>query len=196
MLLIQTFCLGDLQTNCYLLQDRACTRCCIVDPGAEANRILSFLKKNGLTLDAVFLTHGHFDHVGAVKELAAETDCKVYINEKDLTLPVPLTGGKLFYTDTYKEGDHLHFAGLNFDVIETPGHTQGSVCLLVDDAMFSGDTLFANTCGRTDLPGGDQTAMVRSLWRLSGLGKDYRVFPGHGRATSLFAEKANNPYMQ
>lgn len=196
MLLIQTMCLGDLHTNCYIIQDRACTHCCVIDPACDAERILSYIQKSGLTLDAIFLTHGHFDHVGAVKELAADTDCKVYIHEKDLRLPDPLTGGKLYYTDTYGEGSHLHFPGLNIDVINTPGHTEGSVCLLVEDAMFSGDTLFANTCGRTDLPGGDEVAMTRSLWRLAAEGRDYRVFPGHGRATSLSAERANNPYMK
>lgn len=196
MLLIQTFCLGDYQTNCYLIQDRACTRCCLIDPGYESERILHYIEKSGLTLDAILLTHGHFDHVGAVRDIAAETDCKVYINEKETTMPPAMTAGKLYYTDTYAEGDHLVFPGLKIDVIETPGHTPGSVCLLVEDAMFSGDTLFAGSCGRTDLPGGEPTAMVRSLWRLSGLGKDYRVFPGHGRATSLNAEKAYNPYMK
>lgn len=196
MLLIQTLCLGDLHTNCYIIQERACTRCCIVDPAADAERILAYLKKSGLTLEAIFLTHGHFDHVGAVRELAADTDCKVYIHEKDLSLPSQLTGGKLYYTDTYTDGDKLHFSGMDVIVLNTPGHTEGSVCLLVEDAMFSGDTLFAGTCGRTDLPGGDEIAMMRSMYRLAAEGRDYRVFPGHGRATTLFAERDTNPFMK
>lgn len=195
MLLVQTLCLGDLHTNCYVIQDRQSSRCCLIDPAENAEYILSYLKKAGLTLDTILLTHGHFDHVGAVREIAADTDCKVYISEQDLALPSMLTGGPLYYTHTYKDGDHLHFPGLDIDVVHTPGHTPGSVCLLVEDSMFSGDTLFARTCGRTDLPGSDPAAMIKSLYRLAEMKTDYRVFPGHGRATTLAEEKKYNPYL-
>ena len=193
---IEKVVVGTMETNCYIVKDKTTGDAAVIDPGDNAIMIQDALHRMDAKMRVILLTHGHFDHVGAVKELAADTDCKVYIHEKDLSLPDPLTGGKLYYTDTYREGSHLHFPGLNIDVINTPGHTEGSVCLLVEDAMFSGDTLFANTCGRTDLPGGDEVAMTRSLWRLAALGKDYRVFPGHGRATSLSAERANNPYMK
>lgn len=195
MLLVHTLCLGDLQTNCYVIQDRQSSCCCLVDPADNADQILAYLNKAGLRLNAILLTHGHFDHVGAVRDIAADTDCKVYIHQNDLALPTVLTGGPLYYTDTYKDGDHLHFPGLDIDVIGTPGHTPGSVCLIVEDSMFAGDTLFARSCGRTDLPGGDPAEMVKSLFRLAQLPVNYRVFPGHGRATTLAEEKKSNPYL-
>ena len=111
-------------------------------------------------------------------------------------MPPQLTAGPLYYTHTYGEGDVLNLAGLSIRVIRTPGHTQGSVCLLVEDAMFSGDTLFEGSCGRTDLPGGDWAQILQSLKRLKGLSGDYKVYPGHGDATTLSAEQMYNPYMR
>ena len=142
------------------------------------------------------LTHGHFDHVGAVKEIAAETDCKVYIHAAEDTMPPMMTAGKLYYTHTYGEGDTLHLAGLEIGVIHTPGHTPGSVCLLVDNVMFSGDTLFADSCGRTDLPGGDWATIHESLRRIAAFETDYHIFPGHGESTTLAQEKLYNPYIR
>ena len=147
-------------------------------------------------VDAILLTHGHFDHVGGVKEIAAETGCDVYLCADELTMPPQMTAGQLYYTKTYGEGDTLHLAGLTISVIRTPGHTPGSVCLLIDDAMFSGDTLFASSCGRTDFPGGSDAAMRASLRRLAGLSTDYRVYPGHGMDTTLAEEKRYNPYLR
>ena len=111
-------------------------------------------------------------------------------------MPPQMTAGQLYYTKTYDEGDTLHLAGLTISVIRTPGHTPGSVCLLIDDAMFSGDTLFAGSCGRTDFPGGSDAAMGASLRRLAGLSTDYRVYPGHGMDTTLAEEKRYNPYLR
>ena len=196
MPIIDTLTLGLYQTNCYIIRAEGSASCCIIDPGYEPEVILSHLKAHALTAEAVLLTHGHFDHVGAVKELAAQTDCRVYLCPEDLSMPTMLTAGPLYYTHTYKEGDVLDLAGLSIRVIHTPGHTPGSVCLLCEDSMFSGDTLFAGSCGRTDLPGGDWNAIFRSLQRLSRLETDYAVFPGHGEATTLAAEKQYNPYLQ
>lgn len=155
MLKIHVLTLGDYQTNCYILQDAARQDCLVVDPGYEPEIILSYLQEKNLTLQAVLLTHCHFDHVGGVKELAAQIDCRVYLCGRDLSLPPMLTAGQLYYTNTYAEGEKLSLAGLELTILETPGHTPGSVCLLCEDAMISGDTLFAGSCGRTDLPGGD-----------------------------------------
>jgi glyoxylase-like metal-dependent hydrolase (beta-lactamase superfamily II) len=134
--------------------------------------------------------------VGAVRDIAAEADCDVYICAEDLSMPPQLTAGPLYYTHTYKEGDTLKLAGLSIRVLHTPGHTPGSVCLSVEDAMFSGDTLFESSCGRTDLPGGSWTQILQSLKRLKGIEKDYRVYPGHGGSTTLAEEKMYNPYMR
>ena len=196
MLKIQTLTLGLYQTNCYILHDDSCSRCCVIDPGYDPDTVLTRLKQQGLTLEAILLTHGHFDHVGAVKELAKETGCRVFLCPQELSLPAMITAGSLFYTDTYGEGDTLALAGLSIRVLATPGHTPGSVCLLTGDALFSGDTLFAGSCGRTDLPGGDWATILRSLKRLSEMALSCRVFPGHGESTTLDAEKQYNPYLR
>ena len=196
MLKIELMNLGVYWVNAYIIREENSTSCCILDPGGHPKKVLDYLEKHGLTLEAILLTHGHFDHVGAVKELHAATGCQVYMNPDDLVMPEKLTAGPLFYTHAYGEGDTLQLAGLTIDVIHTPGHTPGSVCLLCEDALFSGDTLFARSCGRTDLAGGDPEAMTASLKRLAALDKDYRVFPGHNSATTLALEKEYNSYMR
>ena len=195
MLQIHVLPLGDYQTNCYILHEEDAPDCVVLDPGYEPEIILSYLAEKKLTLSAIALTHCHFDHVGGVRELAAQTDCRVYLNEKDLALPPMLTNGPLYYTDTYREGDTLTLAGIPFRVLETPGHTPGSVCLITGNHLFSGDTLFAGSCGRTDLPGGDSRAMRDSLRKLAALEEDFSVYPGHGSATTLNREKQTNPYL-
>ena len=195
MLNIHTLTLGLYQTNTYIIHEEHSKSCCVIDPGYEAHTILKKLEELGLTLDAILLTHGHFDHVGAVKDLAADTDCRVFLCASETTMPPMFTAGTLYYTDTYGEGSILHMAGLYIHVIHTPGHTPGGVCLMVDDAMFTGDTLFAGACGRTDI-GGDRAALAQSLRRLAAMEADFKVYPGHGESTTLAAEKRYNPYMR
>ena len=188
--------LGVYQTNCYIIYEENSASCCVLDPGGEAKKVLEFMSLRNLTLDAILLTHGHFDHVGAVKDLHEATGCKVYLCTEDLSMPAKWTGGELFYTDTYGEGDELDLAGLHIRVLHTPGHTPGSVCLIVDDSIFSGDTLFAGSCGRTDLPGGDGEVILTSLRRLAAMEEDYTVYPGHSASTKLAREKQYNPFIK
>ena len=188
--------LGDYQTNCYIVHADDSKSCLIIDPGYQSEDILDVCQEKGLTIAAIALTHGHFDHVGAVKELAAETGCEVYLHEDDLTMPPMMTAGKLYYTHTYTEGDVLNIAGLTVSVLHTPGHTPGSVCLAIENHLFSGDTLFAGSCGRTDLPGGSWKTIQDSLHRLAALEGNYWVHPGHGESTTLAQEKKYNPYMK
>ena len=196
MLNITRLPLGVSQVNCYIIREENSTSCCVLDPGGEAKKVLEFMENRGLTLEAILLTHGHFDHVGAVAELHEATGCKVYLCPEDLTMPAKWTGGELCYTDTYGEGDELHLAGLDIRVMHTPGHTPGSVCLEVENSLFVGDTLFAGSCGRTDLPGGDLDTILASLRRLDALEADYDVYPGHSASTKLSREKQYNTFIK
>ena len=192
---ITTLTLGDYMTNCYLVRQEASSKCLVIDPGYEPQRILAQLEEKKLEPEAILLTHGHFDHVGAVQDIAAETDCDVYIGAADLGLPPMITNGRLFYTHTYPAGGTLNLAGLTLRVLPTPGHTPGSVCLLTEDTLFSGDTLFRGSCGRTDFPGGSWEQILSSLKTLAALPGDYRVLPGHGPETTLEQERRQNPYL-
>ena len=190
---LQKLTLGLYQTNTYILSNG--TEAAGIDPGYEPDTILDALE--GLTLKAILLTHGHFDHVGAVRELVAETGCEVWIHAAEGTMPPMVTAGPLYFTHTYDEGDTVApIAGLELTVLHTPGHTPRSVCLRCGRDLFSGDTLFEGSCGRVDLPGGNGHQMVASLRRLAALQADYQVHPGHGGSTALSAERRYNPYMR
>ena len=196
MLKLETLVLGNYETNCYIVWDDSSTECVVIDPGYEPETILQAIHDLGKSLKAILLTHGHFDHVGAVRELFSQTDCDIYLCPADCKLPEMMTAGPLCYTNSYGEGDTLSLAGLNFTVLQTPGHTPGSVCLLCEDAIFSGDTLFAGSCGRTDFPLGSWEEIRKSLNRLKELPGDYTVYPGHGQSSRLSAERSYNPYLQ
>ena len=204
MLKIHTFPLGAYQTNCYIIHDDASKTCAIIDPGYEADVILQTLEHLGLTCDAVLLTHGHFDHVGAVEKIVRETGCTLWMSQSDWSqVPTPATYhyfplANCDFCDVQfcEEGQQINAGGLTLTVLETPGHTTGSVCFLCEDHMFSGDTLFQGSCGRTDLPGGDWDTIVESLKRLASLEVNYTVHPGHGMNTRLAFERVYNPYMR
>ena len=196
MLNMKHLALGAYQTNCYLVWGEDSPSCVVIDPGYEPDTVLEEAGKLGKRITAILLTHGHFDHVGGVKELAAETGCKVYLCDADLSMPRQMTAGPLYYTDIYGEGSFVEEADLSFKVLHTPGHTPGSVCPMCENVIFSGDTLFWGSCGRTDLPGGNWATIRKSLQRLAELPGDYDVYPGHGDATKLSFERKMNPYMQ
>lgn len=196
-MLIKTIPVGQLETNCYIVTDEQTLDCAVIDPGDESNAILDYLEENRLHCRAVLLTHGHYDHVGAVDAIAEETGAAVYMNERDdyrrahdSHFPYSLkANGK-----SYDEGDVIEIGTLRFRVIATPGHTPGGVSLVCEDALFTGDTLFKGSCGRTDLPGGDMEQELASLRRLCELPGDYEVYPGHMDPSTLERERAFNYY--
>ena len=198
-MLIKDFQLGQLETNCYIVTDEDTLECAVIDPGDESNTVLDYLEEHKLRCRFIFLTHGHYDHTMAVAALAEETGAAVCINERDTKATEgdapfahrPPDGAML-----YSEGDGGRGGSLEFRVMETPGHSPGSVTLICGDALFTGDTLFRDSCGRTDPPGGDMNTLLRSLRRLAELPGDYEVYPGHMDSTTLERERRFNYYMR
>ncbi len=197
-MLIKCLPVGQIETNCYIVTDEATLECAIIDPGDESNTILDYIERNHLKPKYIFLTHGHFDHTLAVNAVHAETHAAVCMNEKE----IPILGNSQFWNSHpadmifYAEGDRFTVGSLTFEVIETPGHTPGGVTLRCGDVLFTGDTLFRDSCGRTDLNGGDMSALLRSLRRLADLPGDYEVYPGHMDSSTLSRERRFNYYMK
>ena len=203
---VYTLTLGALQTNCYIVSDG--TLAAVIDPADDAAAIVRALNAHRLTLGAVMLTHAHFDHMGAVAALMKDTDVPLYcLQEEKQALTdgqrnlSALFGGPLDTVDTtravfLKDGDTVTVGELHFAVLHTPGHTVGSGCFLLEDHLFAGDTLFFESIGRTDFPGGDLRAMRDSLRRLATLDGDVRVYPGHGDATTIAHERHYNIFMR
>ena len=196
MIHIETLPLGVYQTNCYIVWGDDSDDCIVIDPGYAPEQVILEAEDLGKRIDAILLTHGHFDHVGGVRGIAERLGCPVYLHQQELSQPEQMTAGPLYYTCTYGEGDTLTLAGLTIRVLHAPGHTPGSVCLAVEDTLFSGDTLFQNSIGRTDFPGGSFPQMQKSLQRLKALPGNYRVLPGHGPETTLDDERNYNPYLR
>lgn len=193
--------LGQIGTNCYIFRREGGHRCGIVDPGDQGEQVARWLVDKGLEAEAVLLTHGHFDHILGIPGLREEwPDLKVYCHPADLgeensasifgqTFPTVRSFGDI---TTYREGDVVAVAGIDVEVLETPGHTPGSVTLRAEDVLFTGDTLFEGSMGRTDLPGGDEARIMASLKRLGRLEGDYQVLPGHEGRSTLERERKTN----
>ncbi|MCI6604834.1 MAG: MBL fold metallo-hydrolase [Clostridiales bacterium] len=194
---IITLVLGPLETNCYLVSDEKSGLCAVIDPATRSAKILETVQAHGWRVGCILLTHAHFDHTGALKSLhAALPDVPIYVHALDADNNTNMSNGNLVYTDTYADGGIVSCGGLTFRVLHTPGHTPGSVCLQCGDALFTGDTLFAGSYGRTDFIGGDEAAMRRSLARLGRLEGDCTVLPGHGEDSTLDYERRTNPYLR
>lgn len=194
---IKTIPVGQLETNCYVVVNEETLACVVIDPGDESNAIMEYIESNRLRCEAIMLTHGHFDHVGAVNEILEQTGCALYINPRDEGYEVGKSGMKFKMPEGgkyYDDGDIIVEAGLEFKVLATPGHTPGSVCLICGGALFTGDTLFRGSCGRADLPGGSMREEMRSLKKICELEGDYEVYPGHMDSSSLERERRFNHY--
>lgn len=194
---IQQLTVGSIGTNCYLLLDDETGAAAVVDPGGSADDIASAVSRAGAKVEMILLTHGHFDHTGAVEKLRALwPGVPVYLHAADRAMLGDPIMPPLKETADYGEGDVLSLGSLKIQVLHTPGHTPGGVCLLVGDTLFSGDTLFAGSMGRTDFEGGDEAALFASLKRLGELPGDLQVLPGHMGASTLERERRTNPYLR
>jgi len=191
---------GPIGTNCYILEDETASLAAVIDPGDEAEKILKVLEGDGVQVEYILLTHGHYDHTTAVPELhKALPGAKIYIHRADAngagSTLFPLAG-QVEGLRNYDEGDTLTLGSLTIEVLHTPGHSKGSVTLKVEDVLFTGDTLFCGSCGRTDLSGGSYEEIMESLKRLGQLEGDFHVCPGHDVTSTLERERRSNPFLR
>ncbi len=203
---LKKFIVGEIKTNVYLIYNEKLKKAFLVDCTGPIDEYVDFIKKNQLDLEFVILTHGHYDHIDGLNEFLIEFDIPVYISEKDNHMLInPLNNGSLMMGNSVviqkkpeflTEGQKIPFGKHNLEIIETPGHTQGGISVKLGDWLFSGDTLFYHTVGRTDFPYADTQQLLNSIQqKLFVLEDDIQVFPGHGRETSIGEEKENNPFI-
>ena len=191
---------GPIGTNCYILEDEKARAAAIIDPGDEAGRILQVIEDDGVDVKYILLTHGHYDHTTAVPQLhKALPQAEIYIHRADAngagSQLFPLAG-QIPDLKFYDEGDTLALGDMTIQVLHTPGHSKGSVTLKVGDVLFCGDTLFAGSCGRTDLAGGSYAEIMASLKKLGQLPGDCHVCPGHDVTSTLERERRSNPFLR
>jgi len=202
-MIIQEFVVGPLENNCYILGDESSREALVIDPGDEPDRILDFIQEKELTLKYIVCTHAHYDHVGAVPEIKqaiGTTEIVIHENDLDIYTHVEkqgmMWGGELDPLPPpdilVKEGSILSIGNMKFEVIHTPGHTQGGICLYGEGLLITGDTLFAGSVGRTDLHGGNIQELRKSFNRLMSMPDMVRVLPGHGPESTIGREKRNN----
>lgn len=199
--------MGMYLTNCYFLYKEGSGDCIVIDPADSGQYLYDKLTEKGFNIKAILLTHGHFDHIYGVKKLSEAAECKVYAYTdeakllEDVKLNCSLSTGRgvsVIPDELFTDGEEVTLADMTFSVIHTPGHTQGSCCYYFKEPGFliAGDTLFAQSVGRTDLPTGSAKTLIDSInTRLMGLPDDVKVYPGHGDSTTIGFERENNPFL-
>lgn len=204
MINVKSVLLGEIANNCYLITDAETNKSALVDCTEASAKMLDFIGNSDL--EYILLTHGHFDHIGGVKEIKEKFGAKVVISSQDEPM---LSSGKLSLAAfcggvqnntsadiLVKDGDVIELGNTSIKVMATPGHTKGGVCYIADDCIFTGDTLFFCSCGRTDFPGGSFDEIKQSLNKLARLKGNYKLYPGHDRVSTLDFERENNPYIR
>jgi len=204
-MIMRRLVVGQLTTNCYVIGSGSGKEGLVIDPGDEAERILDTINELALDIKLILLTHGHWDHTGALKEVKQATGAKVAIHGDDAGLIHEQSLANMmgfYYPDPpdpdwlLKDGDEVDVGDLHFNILHTPGHSPGCICILGDGVVFSGDTLFAGGIGRYDLPGSDYDALMNSIaTKLMTLPDDTLVYPGHGAATTIGTERQGNPFL-
>jgi glyoxylase-like metal-dependent hydrolase (beta-lactamase superfamily II) len=201
-MIIKKFVVGPLENNCFLVIEDVSKETFITDPGDEPDRIMDFVNENNLKVKYLVCTHTHFDHVGAVSDLKKDTGAKIVIHKDDLPIYEssqdhaavwgfeidPLPQPDVFVSD----GDTIAIGNLQFEILHTPGHSPGGICIYGEGFVITGDTLFAGSVGRTDLPGGDIQKLKASFKRLMSLSDRVKVLPGHGPETTIGRERTDN----
>jgi hydroxyacylglutathione hydrolase len=203
---VRMFTVGPLQENCYLVRRDGSDRALLIDPGDEAKKLQGAMEQLGVEPEAILLTHTHFDHIGAVAPLARATGAPVYCPREELPVladPSAFFGAMFGPVEGWDAehaidgGQRLALAGLDVEVVATPGHSPGHVTFVLDGALFSGDVLFQGSIGRTDLPGADHETLMESIaGLLERFDDDTKIHPGHMGLTTLGRERATNPFLQ
>ncbi len=203
---VKNIVVGPLQVNCFIIADDTSKEAVVIDPGDEPDMILDIIKNNGLTVQYILCTHGHFDHVGAVSDIKKETGAKVALHKDELEIYSAALDMAAFWgydierlpepDILLKDGDVVEFGRIRLNVLHTPGHSPGGICLYGDGIVITGDTVFAGSVGRTDLYGGDEKKLKESFKRLMSLPENIRVLPGHGPETLIAREKHENMFSE
>ena len=204
---IKSVVVGPVDVNCYILKDKATGKGAVIDPGGHVERIMSLINDMKADIAEIIITHGHFDHIGALDELRNAVGCGASIHELDAEMLLKSRKNLSIFMGTdasfrpaerlLKDGDVIRFGESFLKVIHTPGHTAGGICLYDGDkVLFSGDTLFAGSVGRSDFPGGDHYQLIESVVKALAEGKDETVvYPGHGPETGMGYERKTNPFL-
>ena len=204
--MIRRLTVGPVEANCYIISCGADGKAAVIDPGGDGEMILAELDRLNLVVEAVVNTHGHFDHIGANGLLIARTGAPLMIHEADLPFLRSASENAAFYgmriepstvpSRLLTDGDRIDVGETELTVLHTPGHSPGGISILAGNSIFTGDTLFAGSIGRTDLPGGDMDTLMESVRRILTLDEETTVYPGHGPPTTIGREKRSNPFLQ